>query len=172
MAITYRASFAGGATSGTSDRTVAFTPAVGDLLVVFVALSGNTNATPTCSDNQSGTYTRILRAAWNTSADNSACFVRDQLVTSAVSHTVTVASGSNTAGEIVVVACAGSHRTGSDVVRSSGKQENQAASTTPTPVLSQAALTGNMTLAAVASGDTTTSPNASWTERRRRGGLA
>ena len=138
---TYRASAVGGGTSGSGDRTAAITPAVGDLLVVFVSLSGNTNATPTCSDNQSGTYTRILRAAWSASANNMACFVRDQIVSTTSSHTITVASGSNTAGAIGVIAVQGMTKTGASAVRSSGSQANQASGTTPTPVLNQAALT-------------------------------
>lgn len=167
MAATYRTSAAGGGTSGTGNRTCTITPAVGDLLVVFVSASGNTNVSPTCSDdNGSGTYDRILSGLWSSSANSFSCFVRTALMVNTTSTVVTVATGSNTAAEIVVVAMSGMVKTGSGAVRSSGKQENQAASTTPAPALNQNALTTNPTLAAVASGDTTTSPNASWTERQ------
>lgn len=162
---TYRATGQGGGTSGTSDRSTAYTPAVGDLLVVFVNVSDNANTTPTMSDSQGGTYTRIGHAAWGSSAHSMSAFVRDQIVTSAVAHTITAATGSNSAGQIIISSISGMFRAGSSAIRSFGKQENQATSTTPAPALNQNALTNNLTLAAVASGDTTTSPNASWTER-------
>ncbi len=164
---TYRASFAGGGTTGTTDRTCSVTPAVGDLLVAFVALSTNTNATPTMSDTGTGgTWTLVQQALWNASADNSAVFVRNNLSVSTTAITVTCASGSNAAGEIVVIAVSGMSKAGTSAIRSKGAQANQAASTTPAPVLNQTSLTGNLTMAAVMSGDTTTSPNASWTERQ------
>jgi hypothetical protein len=165
MAITYRSSAAGGGTTGTSNRTLAATPAVSDLWVVFVSLSANTNASPTCSDDNGGTYDLVGTALWSTSANNSAVFVRKQLHTNTTSTTITVASGSNSAGEIVVIMCAGSLRIGISAVRSSGSQANGGVVTAPAPALSQAALTANMTLSAVMSGETTT-PNASWTERQ------
>jgi hypothetical protein len=166
MPATYRTSFAGGGTSGSGDRTLAFTPAVGDHLTAFVCTSGNTNNTPTASDNQSGTWSLVGCLAWNASADRIAVFVRDASVASAVSHTLTIATGANTAGALVVVAYSGMLRFGTSSIRSSGGQANQAASSTPAPALNQAALTGNPTIAMVGSGDTTTSPNASWTERQ------
>ena len=163
----YSASVAGGGSSGTSNRSLAVTPAIGDLLVVFVSLSANTNATPTCSDGEpGGTYTRILQALWNASANNMACFVRDALSVSTNARTVTVASGSNTAGEIVIVRVTGMAKVGAAAVRSSGSQANQASGSTPAPVLSQSALTGNVTIAAVGGGDTTTDIATNWTERQ------
>lgn len=168
MAATYRASAAGGGTSGSGNRTVTITPAVGDLLVVVVSLSGNTNDAPTMTDNNgSGTYTRAVGGvAWSSSANRMAVFVRDALMVNTTSTTITCASGSNTAGELVAIAVSGMTRTGSAAIRSSGSQANQAASTTPAPALNQAALTGNMTIAGVASGDTTTTPATGWTERQ------
>lgn len=163
---TYRASFAGGGTSSTSDRTITFTPAVDDLLVVFASLSANTQSSVGCTDDQGGTYTQVLQALWSTSLNNMVCWVRTAKVPSAVQHIITIDTDTNTAGEIVVVAIAGMAKVGSAAVRSSGSQANQASGGTPTPVLNQNALTGNMTLWAVASSDTTTSPNASWTERQ------
>jgi hypothetical protein len=167
---TYRTSAAGGGTSGTSNRTATITPAVGDLLIVFCNASGNTNASPTCSDNNgSGVYTLIGTALKNSSADIMSVFVRNTLMVNTISTVVTVATGSNTAAEFIIVAVAGMAKTGSSAVRSSGFQANQAASTTPAPVLSQAALTANVTITCVANGTVTGSvivPNASWTERQ------
>ena len=162
---TWRATGAGGATSGTGNRATAYSPAVGDLLVVFVALSTNTNATPTMTDNQGGTYALIGHALWLSSANSLVCFVREQIVTTTTAHTITAATGSNEAGQIIIQSISGMFRTGLSAVRSFGKQENQATATTPAPALNQAAQTNNLTLVAVASGDTTTTPPVGWTER-------
>lgn len=164
----FRTSAAGGGTSGTSNRTATITPAVGDLFVVFCNASGNTNSAPTCSDNNGGTYSLVGTAAKNSSADMMSCFVRDSLLPNTTSTVVTVATGSNTAAEIVIVAVSGMAKSSSGAVRQSGKQANQAASTTPAPALPASALTVNVTLGAV--GNTTTpatmtSPSG-WTERQ------
>lgn len=170
MAAAYRTSAADGASSGTGNRTCAITPAVGDLLVVFCNASGNTNATPTCSDNNgSGTYTLITTALKNTSADTLSVFVRTALMVNTTSTTVTVATGSNTAGEIVIVALSGMTQVGAAAVLQSAVQANQAASTTPAPAFSSSALTANVTLGAVANSTATaatmTEPT-NWTERQ------
>lgn len=167
MAATYRASFTGGDTAGTSDRTVTITPAVGDLIVVFVALAGNVATLEMTDDNGvDGTYTRIASALWATSVNNAAVFVRNALIRNTDSTIITCASGSNTAGALVAVAVSGMLRTGLSAIRSYGLQQNQASGGTPTPVLNQSALNTNLTMTAVASADTTSTPNASWTERQ------
>ena len=169
MPAAYRSVGTGGGTSGSSNRSAAIslTATAGDLLVVFISTSGNTNTSPTCTDNAGGTYDLILSGLWNSSANSFACFVRASLHISAspATITVTVATGANTAAQIGIIAVSGMSKVGAAAVRSSGKQENGAVSTTPAPALNQAALTENMTLSAVASADGTTSPNASWTER-------
>lgn len=145
---------------------MAVTPVVGDLLVIFVSLSSNVATLTVTDDNgQDGIYTRVASALWGTSLNNSAVFVRDSLLRNTDVTTVTVASGANDAGSVVAVAVSGMLRTGLSAVRSFGALADQAGGTTPTPVLNQSALTGNMTLTAVASSDTTSDPNASWTER-------
>jgi hypothetical protein len=160
----YSASATGGATSGSSDRTVAITPAVGDLICAFVSLSGNTNTSMTASDDLGGTYYRAGTALWGTSANIGAVFVRNSLCTSASTHTITVASGANTAGALIAVTAKGMARAGANAVRSFGSQADQA-SGTAAPVLNQSALFSNMTLVALASGDTTTTAPTGWTER-------
>lgn len=167
---TWRASGAGGGSSGTGNRTVTVTTAVsGDLLVVFVSLSANTTTTPTMTDDHAdglGTYTRIGTALWGTSANNSAAFVRDaKLGSTDTSFVITCTSGSNSAGEISWVAIQNSPNAGISAIRSYGSQADQASGTTPAPALNQAALTGNVTIAAVMSGDTTTTEASGWTER-------
>lgn len=169
----YRASGSGGGSSGTGNRTVTVTTAIADdLLVVFVNVSANSGTTPTVTDDHAdglGTYTRIGTAAWGNltpSACMSSVFVRDaKLGSTDTSFVITASTGSNTSGVVGWVAIQGMSRAGSSAIRSSGKQESQATGGTPAPALSQAALTGNVTLAACMSEDTTTTPNASWTER-------
>ena len=162
---TFRAAFTGGDTSGTGDRAITFTPAVGDLLFLYISLSGNTQVAPTCSDTGGGTWTLVHQALWSLSLNNFAVFVRDQLVTSATEIIATVDTDTNDAGAIGVIAIAGMLVAGAAAIRSSGVQANQLITTTPAPVLNQNALTGDLTIAAVASGDTTTTPPGSWTER-------
>lgn len=164
MAITYRTSFAGGGTSLTADRTIAFTPTAGDLLLAFCTVTGNTNAAPTFTDDQSGVWDRIATGLWATSANCSALFVR-QTVATAVLHTATYATGSNTAGEIVVVALQGSSTFGSAAIRQYKRVENVAAGT-PAPVFDAACLTSNCTLAGLSSGDATNQTPSGWTERQ------
>ena len=165
---TYRTSNAGGGTSGTGNRTATISAVAGDLLVVGVKWSGNSATNPTCTDDQAGTYDLILTALNNASADIMALFVRKNQVLTTATITVSpvVGSGTNTAGEIVMVAVSGMTRMGSNAIRGSGKQENQTTGV-PTPVLGAAALTGNLTM--TWAGSTTTAgsvPNASWTERQ------
>ncbi len=161
----YGTSATGGATAGTTDRTCAITPAAGDLIVAFASLSVNTNTAMTATDDQGGTYYLAGTALWGTSANIGACFVRNSLCSSASAHTITVASGSNTAGAIIAVTAKGMARAGRFAVRSFGSQADQA-SGTAAPALNRSALFENMTLVAVASGDTTTTAPTGWTERQ------
>ena len=165
----YRADFSGGGSGGTGNRTVTVTPAVGDLCVVFVVVSENTNASPTVTDNNSdaSTYTLITTALKATSVDIVSVFVRDKLFSNTTSTIITANTGSNTSGELTAVHLTGMSKTGITAVRQFAKQENQAAGGTPAPAFSSAALTGNMTLGAVGN-DTNvaglTTP-AGWTEQ-------
>jgi hypothetical protein len=156
----------GGASSGTGNRTATFTPAVGDLVVVYCCVAANTNDTPTCSDNNgSGTYDLIdvMNASIASINYRMSVFIRTALMVNTTSTVITVATGSNTSGTIHVVPITGVSRTGSSAVRSKGSQNNQAAGTAA-PVLNQSALTGNGTLVAQGSADTTTTPPTNWTE--------
>ena len=137
-------------------KAISPTPAVGELIVVVVAHSGVTSGA-ICSDNQTGgTYTRIGTFALNrSSADLLTVFVRDNLVASAVAHTITAGGVSgSTGGGLVAIRVSGMTKVGSSAVRSvSGtpqfqKQENQAAGT-PAPVLPAAPLSANLIIGAV-----------------------
>ena len=148
----YRTSVAGGGTSGTGDRSASITAAVGDYLVVCVGVSGNSNATPTCSDDQGGTYTRVKQALLNASADSMAVFVRDTACTTTNVHVVTVATGSNTSGEVCIVAISGVDLVGSAAVRQSAKNGNVGAGNTPSTSFGQQTLASSVTLGFVVNG--------------------
>lgn len=165
---TFRASAAGGGSGGTGNRSATIVPAVNDLFVVFCNVSVNTNTAPTCSDNNGGTYTLVASGLYSASANAFSVFVRNQRVPNTTSTVVTVATGSNTSGSVVIVALSGMTRVGASAIRQSAKQENQAGSTTPAPAFPASALTANVTLGAVANltnPATLTTPT-SWTERQ------
>lgn len=162
---TLRTSAAGGSSSGTGNRTVTIVPAIGDLLVIYCCVAANTNNTPTCSDDNGGTYDRIDIANFAISTVNYrlSVFIRTALVPNTTSTIVTVATGSNSSGAVHCLAISGMTKTGAAAVRSRGLQDNQAAGT-PEPILDQAALTGNITIVALGSADTTTTEPTGWTE--------
>lgn len=168
---TFRTSAAGGATSGTGNRTATITPAIGDLFIVVCGVSVNTNTAPTCSDNNSGAYSLITTARKATSADTMSVFVRNALVPNTTSTVVTVATGSNDSGAVHILAISGMSRTGLDAIVQSARQENQAAAGTPAPAFSASALTGNLTIGAVCNATNPagmTTP-VGWTERQDTG---
>ena len=147
----YRAAFTGGDTALTADRFLTFTPAVGDLLIVFCNVSTNTNATPTCSDNNAdglGAYSLITTAAWGSSVSMGSAFIRNSLVGSATSTTLTVATGSNTAGQIGVIAVSGASGGGAAAVRQFVARENQGG-VIPSITFSVAADAANLLLGAL-----------------------
>lgn len=168
----YRTSAAGGSTSGTGNRTATITPAVGDLLVVFCGVSVNTNTSPTCSDdntNGSG-WSLVDVAVKNTSADTLSCFVRNALMTNTTSTTVTVATGSNTAGAVHLYAISGMNRTGLDAIRQAINEDNQSADT-PNPAFASSCLTGNLTLGCIFNATNPAGMTAptNWTEQQDTG---
>lgn len=160
-------------TSGT--KTVTATPAVGDLIVIITAHSGNTSvATPT--DNNSdglGTYTRINGALGASSADLLSVHIRNALIGSATSTIFTHAPGASSGGGLAVFKVTGMSRVGAVASRQTAKQENQAAGGTPTPVFGSAVLTTNPVIGAVGNGTNpaTMTPRSSptYTERNDSG---
>lgn len=168
MAAAYRTSAAGGSTSGTTNRTVAITAALDDLLVVCGAFGVNTNVAPTCTDDKGGTYTLVSAGLHNASGDMHCMFVRNGPCGYASSHTITVATGSNTAGEVVAVAISGMARFGPDAVRQFQLVQNQAGSSNPAASFTANCLTTNVTIGMVANATnpaTLTAPTG-WTERQ------
>lgn len=134
-------------TSGT--KTVTATPAVGDLIVIVTAHSGNTSAAAPTDNNSSGTYTLAETSVKATSADTMRIFIRDSLIASATSTIFTHAPGASSGGGLVVLKVTGMSRTGASADKQSAKQDNQAAGGTPAPVLGTAVLTGNPVIGAV-----------------------
>lgn len=133
-------------TSGT--HTVVATPAVGDLIVILVANTGNTaNVAPTDnnSDGAGGTgqYSRLNTCVKASSADTMQMWVRESKIGSASSTTFTHAPGTSTGGGLGVFKITGMNRAGLLALVQSAIQSNQAAAGTPTPVLGSAASTNN-----------------------------
>ena len=111
------------------------TPQVGDLFVMIVVSTGNTNDTPTCSDgNTGGTYTLVGVLPWDASGNRGSIFVRDNLLANTTSTTVTAVVGTATASFTALIAISGMTLAGSDAVRQYGEQENQAAASTFGPI--------------------------------------
>jgi hypothetical protein len=158
----------GTATFNTSNgtKTVTATPAVGDLIVIITAHTGNTADTTPTDDNASGTYVRIDGALKNTSADKMNIYIRTALITNAASTIFTHAPGTTSGGGLAVLKVTGMSKVGSAASVQTAKQENQAAAT-PAPVFGTAPLTGNPVIGAVfnATNPATMTPRTNFTER-------
>lgn len=145
-----------------------FTPAIGDLIVVFVAASG-TVAAGTCSSTGSGatTFSLVTSGTANGAADTNYCFISNTYVTDTDGHVVTFdCTGDPATGAIVACFTVSDvPRVGLDAIRQSAKQDTTAAGT-PAPAFGAAALTGNPTLGMVGNGTNPAgmTPPTSWTE--------
>lgn len=131
-----------------------FTPAVDDLLVIFAHFATSAEATGAvfaCTDDQSGTYTKVAVSLRASGGQSLVLFVRDQLVTSAVGHIATVTcTGDASTGEMThVYRVSGMSKTGATAVRQSATADNRATGTTPAPVFGITTLTTNPVLGAV-----------------------
>jgi hypothetical protein len=152
-------------TSGS--KTVTATPAVGDLIVIVTAHSGNT-ATTAPTDNNSGgggTYTLVNTAVKATSADTMKIWVRDALITSATSTVFTHNPGTTSGGGIVAMDIQGMSKVGSASIVQSAIQSN-IASGTPAPVLGATPKSYNPIIGAVfnATNTATLTERTSYTE--------
>lgn len=158
-------SAAGGGTSGTGPRSASITAATGDLLVAFASVSANSQAAPTLTDNNGGTYTLVGRAAWQ-ATNNMFCFVRNSLLPNASATTLTLNTDTNTAGEIVIVAYTGMTRVGANAIKQFAFEANQPADATPAVTFTLPVTTGDSVIGSVASSDTATQEPDGWTERK------
>ncbi len=153
--------------TGTSTTTaVTITPAVGDLFMVACEASFNTNDTPTCADDNGGTYTRL--ESINHYLDDNyrlMIFVRDQLLTNTTSTVVTVTNGACTVSLAAVFAFSGVTRAGTLAIRNTGKETDIADGNTPAPALGAAALTDSIMWGVVGTNIAPAlTPPSSWTE--------
>lgn len=130
--------------------TASLTPAVGDLAVVFVGITDETNTNWIISDSLGGTWTKIRREQKGNGADIYECWVRDTRFTATTTYTVTMshASGQASGCSMRVFQITGITRSGIDAIRSQGGQTQQSANTTPAPVMDNAALTANPVITA------------------------
>lgn len=154
-------------TNAQSYTSGAFTPAVDDLIVVFVVATA-TVATPGLTDSVGGTFTLARTQTKAGSGDLLLCFVADQLA-AATSRTLTFTCTGDAASGCIIQAArvSGMSRVGLDAVRQSAGASNQAAGGTPGGSLGAAVLTTNPTFAYAANG---TNPSGlpepvGWTER-------
>jgi len=157
--------------TSTGTHTVTATPAVGDLIVIVCANSGTTTSPTVTDNNSSGTYSEITGASAlkNTSADKGFIFVRTAKIPAANSTIFSVTGASSTGGGLVVLKVTGTPYAGLGAIRQAAKVENQAGSSTPTPVFSVAAKTTNPVIGYVFNGTSpaTLTPRSSpaYTER-------
>lgn len=132
-------------------KSVTATPAVGDLILIFVVVSGDsTFSAPT--DNQSGTYTQIGSTLNNNSDIYGAWYVRDSLIASGTSTIFTLSNpGSDTGGGLAVIKVTGMTKAGSSAVRQSkiGGQGGSTATPVATGSWTSAKLTTNPVVGAV-----------------------
>lgn len=153
----------------TSYASGSFTPAAGDLLVVFVIASGTTGGTSggTLSSSAGTTFTQIVNASKGGGADELYLFVANA-TSSATSQTVTFdCTGDAATGcGIAVMRVAGMSRTGSGAVRQTAVLSDQAGGGNPGGVFSSAVLTGNPHLGFLSNSSSApvNSAAAGWTE--------
>lgn len=149
------------------NQTVTATPAVNDLIVVVAACTGAVGFPTGVSDNQSGTYVQA-GATYTTGSSNSnvQIWVRNSLVTSAVSTIYTATETGSSGGGLSVYRVSGMTKTGLNAIRSTGGQSSGAASAFPAPIMGLTPLTGNPMLTAVvnSTNPATMSPPTSFTE--------
>lgn len=137
-------------TTASGTKTVTATPAVGDLVVIITAHTGNTSTAAPTDNNAGGggTYTIVNTAVKATSADTMKVWVRDNLITSATSTVFTHAPGTSTGGGLVVIDCQGGDKAGSSAIVQSAIQSNAAAGT-PAPVFGATPDSANAIIGAV-----------------------
>ena len=162
-----RSGAAGGGTTGTTDRTVTMTPAVGDHVLVFCSVGGNTQSAPTMSDNNADGigYTLLAALAWGSASGNRLfAFVRNGLMVNTTSTIITLDTDTNDAAHMWVHQASGAVRAGADSIRQIATIENGAAAGTPAVTFASSHLTHDLNVCAVASANSMTPPT-SWTEQ-------
>lgn len=132
-------------------KTVTATPAVGDLILVFVVVSGDTTWDNPTDNNSSGTYTLIGSQINNGGSIYGSLYIRDSLISSANSTVFTLSNpGSDTGGGLVVIKVTGMAKAGSSAVRQS--KSNFGSGTPTTGSWPSAKLTTNPVIGALING--------------------
>lgn len=160
--------------NASSYTTASFTPAAGDLLVVFVAKSASL-VDGTVTDSLGGTYT--LYATANKASGNDEChvFIANQLTNgSARTITYDCAGDAATGCFIFVARVSGMTRIGVSAGRQSAAVNTGGAGTTPAPTFGVACLTGNPTLGLIFNETSPAgmTPPTGWTEPVADQGIA
>lgn len=162
-------------TGNTPNASGAFSPASGDLLVVFVTKEASALSSPMASADLTSSvaptgFTLIRNEGHRTSTCHVGVFVADALTVNTTSRAVTIASGADpgAGSNIAVYTVSGMSNVGAAAVRQSGGQTNQAAAT-PAPAFGVAALTTNPVLGCIYNGTNPAglTPPGSWTESAR-----
>lgn len=160
------AAASGGRTDGAEITTVTTTPAVGELIIVYLNIADWDETNLDVTDNNSdglGTYSEINHTTLDGTHTISA-WVRDALVGSATSTNFSVTAVNQTACVVGVLRFSGVTKTGLTAIR----QENtniDTSAVTPSVSFAGSTLTSNIVVAGVGSGDTTQTPPATFTER-------
>lgn len=168
----YRASVANSNTTGSTNPTATIAPLVGDLLLVYVHVAGNTNDAPTCTDDNDGTYdlVDVVELATGGVDYRLSVFVRTERIANTDPTVITVDTGANSAWSVHLYALRNIPRAGSEAVRGRGEENNQPSGNTPAPTLDQSALSGNVVLLALGSiDDFTSQPPTGWIKRHETG---
>lgn len=127
---------------------VSLTPAVGDLIVIISCCSGTSIGCVGATDSQAGQYSQIIECERTTTTGQMKAYVRDTLITSAVSHTFTANHQGVDGGGCIVLAIKGMSIDGMLALRSWGAHNSIAAGTIAAPVLNRTPLNTNPVITA------------------------
>jgi len=144
-----------------------FTPAAGDLLIVFAIVTASVQNPGILTNSAGITFTKVTSFVKAGSADTLYCFVANALA-AAVSQTCTMdVTGDAGTGCIIFVArIAGMTKTGNAAIKQSNGQSNQTAAGTPAPTFTSNCATNNPTLGFIANATNPAgmTPPPNWTE--------
>lgn len=146
-----------------------FSPVVGDLLIVYCAVSDSVAAAPTLTESAGGgTYILIGRATWRTSLDSLYVYVRNTLAEANTARTWTFTTADAATGIVFAIAKATSMtRAGWSAVRQFDTTDNGAGGVAPNTVFPAVALTANACIFGLGNGANPCNqlPPTSFTER-------
>ena len=136
-------------TGNTPNTSGTFTPAVGDLLVVFVLGTGTSTSPGTLTSSVGGfTFTNVVsQPRTGGSTADMYCFIADALVASATSQTVTFTTVATSSGSVIhVYSVSGMTKLGAAALLQTAYTASIPNGNTPAATFSSAVQTGNPTL--------------------------